>query len=67
MIVFLIVNTGLWLIWATINRTDTDHLWRAWVTGIWLIVLMFVAFKMYGERPISDQRISEEVRRMQGR
>jgi len=52
---------------ATINRADTDHLWPAWVTGIWLIVLTFDAFKVYGERPITDQRISKEIRRMQGR
>ncbi len=65
-IFFLIVNTGLWLIWATINRADTDHLWPAWVTGIWLVILVIDAFKVYGERPISDQQISKEMRRMQG-
>ncbi len=65
-IFFLIVNTGLWLIWATINGADTDHLWPAWVTGIWLVILVIDAFKVYGERPISDQQISKEMRRMQG-
>lgn len=61
--VFLVINAGLWVVWA-VDGADTDDLWPAWVTGIWLVVLVLDAFKVYGERPISDQQIEEEVRRM---
>ncbi len=64
-IFFLVVNAGLWVVWA-ITSANTHNLWPAWVTGIWLVILVIDAFKVYGERPISDQQISKEIRRMQG-
>lgn len=62
---FLIVNAGLWIAWAT-TGANPHNLWPAWVTGIWFVILVFDAYKVYGERPISDQQISREVRRIQG-
>lgn len=62
-VVYLLINAGLWAVWA-IDGADTDDIWPAWVSGIWLVILLLDAFKVYGERPISDQRIEEEVRRM---
>jgi hypothetical protein len=64
-VVYLLINAGLWAVWA-IDGADTDDIWPAWVSGIWLVILLLDAFKVYGERPISDQRIEEEVRRMKG-
>jgi hypothetical protein len=65
-VVFLVVNAGLWVVWA-VNGGDTGDLWPAWVTGIWGVILVLDAFKVYGERPISDQQIEQEMRRMRGR
>jgi hypothetical protein len=65
-VAFLVVNAGLWVVWAVPDGADTDDLWPAWVTGIWLIILLLDAYKVYGQRPISDQRIEEEMRRMKG-
>jgi hypothetical protein len=83
LIVFVIVNTALWLIWARINqKADTNDLLiiGTYITGIWLVILVIDAFRVYGERqalatllplplpclPISDEEISKEMRRMQG-
>ena len=65
LVLFFVINAGLWAIWA-VDDADTDDLWPAWVTGIWLVVLVLEAFKVYGERPISAQQIEREMRRIQG-
>ncbi len=64
-ILYLLVNAGLWAIWA-FNGADTDDLWPAWVSGIWGVLLLLDAFKAYGEGPISDQQIEDEMRRLKG-
>ena len=61
---FLIANAVLWTIWA-VSGADTDDLWPAWVTGIWGCFLLLDARNAYGERPISEQEIQEEMRRIQ--
>lgn len=62
-IFFLVVNAGLWASWA-LSGANTHSLWPAWVTGIWLVILVIDAFKVYRERPISDQQIVKEMRRL---
>ena len=47
MVVFLVVNIGLWVVWAA-DGADSDDLWPAWVTGIWFVILVLDAFKAYG-------------------
>jgi len=59
----VLINAGLWVVWA-IGGANTDDLWPAWVSGIWLVILLLDAYKIYKERPISDQQIEEEMRRM---
>ena len=60
---YVLVNAGLWVIWAA-DGAKTDDLWPAWVSGIRGAFLVFDAFKTYGERPISDQQIEEEMGRI---
>jgi hypothetical protein len=62
-VIYLLVNAGLWVIWA-FDGADTGDLWPAIVSGIWGAVLVFDAFKVYGERPISEREIEEEMRRI---
>lgn len=63
-VVFLVVNAGLWIGWA-VHGAEIDNLWPAWVTGIWLAILVLVAFMAhYPERPISDQQIEKEMHRL---
>lgn len=64
-VTYLVINAGLWVIWA-VDGANTDDLWPAWVNGIWLAILVIDGFKVYGERPITDQQVDDEVRRMGG-
>ena len=41
--------------------------WPAWVSGIWGALLVLDAFKTYGEAPISNQQIEEEMGRIRRR
>jgi len=62
-VLYVIVNAGLWIVWAA-NGANTNDLWPAWVSGGWLVFLLLDAYKVYKERPISDQQVQEEIRRM---
>lgn len=62
-VLYVIVNAGLWIVWAA-SGAHTNDLWPAWVSGIWLVILLLDAYKVYKERPISDQQVQEEIRRM---
>ncbi len=62
-VLYVVVNAGLWVVWA-VNGGHTHDLWPAWVSGIWLVILLLDAYKVFKERPISDQQIDEEIRRM---
>jgi hypothetical protein len=62
LVIFALVNGGLWAIWAT-NGADTGDLWPAFVTGIWAVLLLLDLFKIF-ERPITDQDIRDEVDRL---
>lgn len=61
-VIFVLVNAGLWGIWA-INGAETDDMWPAIVTGIWALFLVFDLFKIF-ERPITDQQIQDEIDRL---
>lgn len=63
LVFFVVVNAALWGIWA-LNGAETDDFWPAWVSGIWGALLVLDAWKAYGERPISDREIEEEVGRL---
>jgi hypothetical protein len=65
-VVYLLVNTGLWLIWAY-DGADTDDLWPALVSGIWGVLLLFDLFKIHRDRPITDREIEEELNRLKAR
>ena len=62
LVIFALVNAGLWAIWA-LDGAETDDMWPAIVTGIWALFLVFDLFKIF-ERPITDQQIQEEVDRL---
>ena len=64
-VIYLVVNAGLWVVWA-VDGARTEDLWPAWVSGIWLAILAIDAYKVFGERPITDQQIEAEMRRMRG-
>lgn len=66
LVIYVVVNAGLWAFWAY-DGADTDDLWPAIVSGIWGVFLLLDLFKIYGERPISDDQIRREMDRISGR
>jgi len=67
-VVYFAVNALLWLIWAlSDDRGDTGGVpWPVFVTVFWGFGVAMQAFSIYGQRPISDQEIDQEVQRMKG-
>ena len=49
-VLYVIVNAGLWIVWAA-NGARTNDLWPAWVSGIWLVLLLLDAYKVYKRAP----------------
>lgn len=64
LVVFVLVNILLWLIWA-FSGDDRGFPWPAFVTVFWGFGTAMQAWHIYGQRPISEQEVDEEVRRMQ--
>lgn len=60
---YVVANAALWTIWA-VSGADTEDLWPAWVSGIWGCFLLLDARNAYGERPISEEEIQREMRRI---
>lgn len=65
-VIYLLVNAFLWVVWA-VDGARTDDLWPAWVSGIWGALLLFDAYRAFGEGPISDQQIESEMDRLRRR
>ncbi len=65
LVIYVLVNAGLWAFWAY-DGADTEDLWPAVVSAIWGVFLVVDLFKINGERPISDQQIENEMRRIRG-
>lgn len=60
---FVFVNLFMWGIWAA---TGMGYPWPIWVTGPWLIGMGFHAWKVYGQKPITDADIDAEMRKQAG-
>lgn len=58
--VYLIVNTGLVVIWAV---TGGGYFWPIWAILGWGIGLAFNAWAVYVQRPISEDQIRAEMER----
>ncbi len=58
--VYCAVNTLLVVIWAA---SGAGYFWPIWAIGGWGIGLAAHAWNVYGERPISESEIIEEMNR----
>ena len=61
-LVFLAVNAaliGLWLV------TGAGYFWPIWVIGGWGIGFVLHAFRVWGQNPITEAEIREEVKRLE--
>ncbi len=57
---FVVVNLILWLIWAA---TGGGYPWPMWITGFWGLGLIFGAWGLFGQKPITDAQIDKEMGR----
>jgi hypothetical protein len=64
---YVVVNAALWLIWLlSDDRGDANGVpWPLWVTAFWGLGMVIGAWNIYGQRPVSDQEVEQEMQRMQ--
>jgi hypothetical protein len=60
-VVYCAVNVLLVVIWAA---SGAGYFWPIWVIGGWGIGLAAHAWRVYGQRPISEAEIDAEVQRL---
>jgi len=66
-VAYLAVNALLWLIWLLSDeRGDANGIpWPLWVTAFWGFGMVLSAWNVYGQKPISESDVDEEMRRLQ--
>jgi hypothetical protein len=66
-VTFLFVNAILWGIWALSGANVDDTVpWPTWVSGIWGVILVLHAWRVFGQRGISEHDIQREMGRVRG-
>ena len=63
-VAYILVNSLLVAIWAV---TGADYFWPIFPIAGWGIGLAFNAWDVYGRRPITEDQIHEEERRLRQR
>ncbi len=61
LVAFIVVNAAVWGIWAV---TGAGSPWPAWLTGLWGIGLIMNAWDVYGRRPVTEEDVEREIRRL---
>ncbi|HEY2161692.1 MAG TPA: 2TM domain-containing protein [Solirubrobacteraceae bacterium] len=62
LVAFVVINVAVWAVWAV---TGSGYPWPAWITGFWLIGLVFNAWDVYYRRPITEADVERELHRGQ--
>ena len=64
---YVVVNAFLWIIWAVSDdRGDANGVpWPLWVTAFWGLGMVLSAWNVYGQKPISNTDVDEEMRKIQ--
>ena len=57
---YVVVNAFLWAIWALSDSRSMPP-WPIWVTLGWGIGMAFGAWRVYGQRPITEADIEREM------
>ncbi|MGZ4682655.1 MAG: 2TM domain-containing protein [Acidimicrobiales bacterium] len=59
-VAYVVVNAFLVFIWAITGR---GYFWPAWIMGAWGIGLVMHAWTVFGQRPITESEIQQEMQR----
>jgi hypothetical protein len=64
---YVVVNAVLWLIWLLSDeRGDANGIpWPLWVTAFWGMGMAISAWNVYGQRPISESEVQQEMQKIQ--
>jgi len=57
---YVVINAMLILIWAV---TGAGYFWPIWVIGGWGIGLIFHAWTVFGQKPITESDVQREMDR----
>jgi hypothetical protein len=58
---YLVINAILVVVWAV---SGAGYFWPGWILGVWGVFLLLDAWNIYFRRPVTDQEIDAELRRM---
>jgi len=61
-VVYCAVNALLVIVWAA---SGAGYFWPVWAIGGWGIGLALHAWRVYGQQPISDAAIADEMHRLE--
>jgi 2TM domain len=66
LLVYILVNLGIWGIWAVIAASSGGSWpWPVFLTLFWGIGLVMNAWDVYFRRPITEQELEREIDRLQ--
>ena len=60
-VAYVVINVALVVMWAI---TGMGYFWPGWILGIWGVFLLLDAWNVYYRRPVTDEEIDEELRRL---
>jgi hypothetical protein len=60
--VYVVINGAIWALWVL--TSDGGYPWPAWLSGLWAIGIVLNAWDVYVRRPITEDDVDHEVRRL---
>jgi hypothetical protein len=60
LLVFVMMNAFFVGVWAV---TGAGYFWPMWIIGPWAVGLLMHAWTAFGEQPITEAEVQEEIRR----
>lgn len=67
LLVYTLVNVGIWAIWGVIAASSgSSWPWPIFLTLFWGIGVAMNAWDVYFRRPITEQELEREIDRLQG-
>jgi hypothetical protein len=60
-VAYLVINAALVVTWAV---TGAGYFWPGWILGFWGVFLLLDAWNLYYRRPVTDEEVDRELRRL---